>query len=215
MVMMKIQAPMQAHISIRQLTESDFSAYGWVLGKPFPRDGSRPGFSNAATDFWHEHGFDAGPGGSPEILWVNYRSTDRLVSSLEKHTVTQQAIIPLTGAIIHVVAVSNARGEPDLTTLAAFYIAPGMGVCMKPHCWHTTRLPLHVSDGADAPGASDASGAVGADAGAGATDAPGDVSCLMLTRASTTRDLIQHLDQGVAARESRIVSIEPHWLSAV
>lgn len=169
-------------LEINDLTPDAFSAYGWMLGKPIPDGHGVPLYSNTATDFWQEHLFNTGGGGDAELLWVNYRSKSAEVSSLEKHLLTQQAIVPLTGGIIQVVARSATDGSPDLSTLAAFRVPQGQGVCMRPGCWHATRV-------------------------AGA-----EVACLMLTRRSTTLDLIQHLTTDARATESAIVAIPARQL---
>ena len=78
---------------------------------------------------------------------------------------------------IQVVSKSAADGSPDLATLAAFRVPQGQGICMRPGCWHATRV------------------------------VDGEVTCLMLTRRSTTVDLIQHLTTDARATESAIVEI--------
>src|SRR5690606_29625305 len=99
------------------------------------------------------------------------------VTQLEVHLRTQQAIVPLIGTIVHIVARSQDDGAPDLDTAAAFFVPPGMVLCMAPGCWHATRVP--------------------------ATQA----TCMMLTRRSTTLDLVAHLQQGAHARESALVTV--------
>lgn len=172
-------------LAVNDLTPQAFSAYGWMLGKPMPDGNGVPLFSNAATDFWQEHVFNTGAGGDAELLWVNYRSPSVEIGSLEKHLLTQQAIVPLTGQIIQVVAKSAADGSPDLASLAAFRVPQGQGICMRPGCWHATRV----------------------------VDA--EVTCLMLTRRSTTVDLIQHLTTNARASESAIVAIPVQRLQGV
>lgn len=169
-------------LQINDLTPYAFSAYGWMLGKPMPDGNGVPLYTHPATDFWHEHQFNTGAGGDAELLWVNYRSQSPEIASLEKHLLTQQAIVPLTGPIVQVVARSAADGSPDLSTLAAFHVPQGQGVCMRPGCWHATRV-------------------------AGA-----QVTCLMLTRRSTTLDLIQHLTTAARATESVIAPIPARQL---
>ena len=171
-------------LEINDLTPDAFNAYGWMLGKPMPDGNGVPLYTNPATDFWQEHLFNTGAGGDAELLWVNYRSRSPEIASLEKHLLTQQAIVPLTGAIIQVVALSAADGSPDLSTLAAFRVPQGQGVCMRPGCWHATRV------------------------------CDPEVTCLMLTRRSTTVDLIQHLTTDASATESAIVAIPARQLEA-
>ena len=85
------------------------------------------------------------------------------MTSLEVHRLTEQAIVPLTGDIIHVVANSRQDGSPDEGSMSAFGVPVGQGICMRPGCWHATRVDAQ------------------------------EVKCLMLTRRSTTVDLIAYL----------------------
>ncbi|WP_341962717.1 ureidoglycolate lyase [Pseudomonas sp. RC10] len=165
-------------LHVEPLSAGAFEPYGWMLGEPYDPKGTIPGFSNAATDFWQTHVFDPGMGGRTEVLWVNYRSHED-VAVLEVHRLTQQAIVPLTGPVIHIVATSLADGEPDLNSLKAFRIEPGQGICMRPGCWHASRVE----------------------------DA--EVTCLMLTRSSTTLELIDHMTDGTPAEESALRPITP------
>ena len=62
--------------------------------------------------------------------------------------------------------------------LRAFRIGTGLGVCMRPGCWHVSFVLA------------------------------GQTTCLMLTRASTTRDLVASLKGESVATESRSVDLE-------
>jgi len=111
------------------------------------------------------------------MLWVIYRNRERAVPSLEVHRLTQQVIVPLTGEITHVVAGSRQDGSPDELSLSAFRVPVGQGICMRPGCWHTTRVDA------------------------------AEVTCLMLTRRSTTVDLIAYLNGRSSLSESTIVAV--------
>ena len=161
-----------SRIDIQPLTVDTFRPYGWLLGKAIRLDGSIPAFRNAEIYFREEHIFDPGIGGETQVLWVNYRDRSREVSRLEVHRLTQQAIVPLTGEIILVVAGSGQDGSPEVSGMRAFRVPVGEGICMRAGCWHTTRV-----------------------------EAP-EVKCLMLTRRSTTIDLIAHLTSGSPLSES-------------
>lgn len=164
-------------LPVQTLTPSAFAPYGTVWGEAPAKLGLA--FSNAATDFWHAHFFDAGIDGKPEVLWVNYRKNDGIIDTLEVHWLTEQAIVPLgPDGIIHVVALSDDTGtEPDLNTLRAFAVPAGYGVCMRTGCWHATQVRT------------------------------GQVSCLMLTRASTTAELIPHLEHNAPATETTLLAL--------
>jgi ureidoglycolate lyase len=165
-------------IDVQPLTTENFRPYGWLLGKTMKLDSSIPAFSNSETDFWQEHVFDPGLGGEIEVLWVNYRNRQRAVTSLEVHRLTQQVIVPLTGEIVHVVAGRQQDGSLDISSLRAFRVPVGKGICMQPGCWHTTRVDA------------------------------AQVTCLMLTRRSTTVDLIAYLTTGFSLSESTIAVVD-------
>ena len=154
--------------------------FGSVLGGDYPSDPAAIAFSHAASDFWHVHDFDPGAGGRSEVLWVNYRNDSLRLRSLEVHWLTEQAIIPLgAGEIVHVVCPSrdDPGRLPDLERLRAFRVSAGRGVCMRPGCWHASFVLA------------------------------GQTTCLMLTRASTTCDLVAALKGESAAVESSSVEL--------
>jgi ureidoglycolate lyase len=165
------------HIRVQLPSEAVVAPFGCLLGKPLPEGADAIAFRSPGSDFWQEHVFLPGEGGETEILWVKYRQTDPIVARLENHLLTQQAVVPVSGSIIQIVAASDASGAPDLSTACAFLLDPGQGLCMQPHTWHATR----------------------------AVDA--EATCLMLTRRSTTVDLVRHLNHGAAITESRLIDI--------
>ena len=165
-------------VSVEALDSAAVAPFGWMLGKPYPREADAPAYQNAASAFWHEHLFDPGEEGETELLWVTYRDVDPAIDRLEMHHLTQQAVVPLTREIVQVLALSGGDGAPDLATVRAFHVFPGVGICMRPGVWHATR-------------------AIGPEA-----------TCLMLTRCSTTRDLTNHLAEGYSSRESSFHDIQ-------
>ena len=179
-------------LPIEALTEDAFRAFGRVLGAPLPKDPGALAFSHPGSDFWHAHDFDPGEGGDTEVLWVNYRDASLRLRALEAHWLTEQAIVPLGGReIAHVVCPTRDDRSrlPDLARLRCFRVGSGMGVCMRPGCWHASFV------------------------------FGGETTCLMLTRRSTTRDLVAHLRGDSVAVETGIVSMESlghaEWLLAV
>lgn len=183
------RVPAARQTLIEPLSASAFAAFGSVLGSPCPTDPAALAFSHPGSDFWHAHDFDPGEGGRTEVLWVNYRDHSLRLRTLEVHWLTEQAIIPLGGHdIVHVVCPTLDDGSrmPDTARLRAFRVASGQGICMRPGCWHTSFV------------------------------FGGQTACLMLTRRSTTRDLVAHLRGEAAAVETRIVPVvqpgEAAWL---
>ena len=167
---------------VETLTENAFSPYGQVFDGRFPGKEPVSACRLPNSDFWQASTFDPGMNGQTEVLWVNYRDTSLVLKSLEAHWLTEQAIVPTQGStLIHVVAesIEGQQYQPDCSTARAFYVAVGQGVCMRPGCWHASF------------------------------SSSGEIQCLMLTRTSTTRELVGHLSNGTRATETSIVSVEP------
>ena len=156
---------------LSELTPEAFAPYGTMLGKSFPAAADAAAYRSATSDFWQEHVFAAG-GFDPEILWVTYRDTNPRIDRLELHKLTEQAVIPLTGDIIQIVAATTLAGVPDIATARAFTVPRGQGLCMRPGCWHATRVRAF------------------------------EATCMMLTRRATTADLVGHLVSGAPLVES-------------
>ena len=107
-------------LPIEPLDASQCEPYGWMLGKPVRADGDAPSFVSPASDFWREHLFDTGAPGQTEILWVTYRNRDGNIASLEKHRLTQQAIVCYNrkaghGQMLRVVGCRELDGPNFLT----------------------------------------------------------------------------------------------------
>lgn len=167
-------------IPVEPLSEQAFAPFGWVLGSAYPGEPHDAAFTNPDSDFWHMHEFHPGHGGVAEVLWVNYRNDSLRLRTLEAHWLTEQAIVPLGGAaILHVVCPTLDDGSrlPDLTRLRCFHVPSGRGICMRPGCWHASFVT------------------------------EGQTTCLMLTRRSTTRDLVAHLKGEIEAVETRMVTL--------
>lgn len=171
-------------IPVEALSATALEPYGWLLGKPVAAADAALAYTSAASDFWHEHGFQPGPGGETDILWVEYRSADPAITLFEAHRLTQQAVVPLRGGIIQILALPAADGRPDATSIRAFALNPGQGICMRPGIWHATRT------------------------------SGGNATCLMLSRRSTTADLVAHLNTDTAAAETLFAPMQHLFLAA-
>jgi ureidoglycolate lyase len=170
--------PVNSAVSIHKPDPIAVAPFGWILGKPYPPEAGATAYRNTATAFWQEHLFDPGPDGEVEVLWVTYSDASQAIDRLEVHHLTQQAVVPLIGEIIQVVALSDGGGAPDLASVRAFHLSPGVGICMHAGIWHATRT-------------------IGPEA-----------TCLMLTRRSTTVDLIGHLANAHPVRETSLRDIQ-------
>ncbi|NPT46442.1 ureidoglycolate hydrolase [Paraburkholderia sp. 1N] len=166
-------------LTVKQLTPASFSPFGWVLGKAMATAGDKPFFKGATLSMWREHLFDTGAPNETEIVWGSFSDDDPIVRTLETRLLTQQAVVPLTGPLIQIVAASNESGGPDIDSIRAFEIPIGMGTFVRPGCWHAIRV------------------------------SKGEVMALLLSRQSTTYDLIVHLHTGCPTAESSRNSIVP------
>jgi ureidoglycolate lyase len=138
-----------------------------------------PFFKGATLSMWREHLFNTGAPNETEIVWGSFSDDNPVVCTLETRLLTQQAVVPLTGPLIQIVAASNEFGSPDTESIRAFEIPIGMGTCVRPGCWYAIRVPK------------------------------GEVMAFLLSRQSTTFDLIVHLHTGCPTAESSTKPIVP------
>jgi ureidoglycolate lyase len=167
-------------LKVERPTPEALAPFGGMLGKPFPEAKGAIAFRTAAVSSWRQQLFDVGKEGEVEIVWVDYKLTNPVVNKLERHYLTEQAVVPLVGEIIQILALSTPSGEPDVATMRAFRVPPGTGVCMGKGVWHTTRSLSST--------------------------------CLMLTRGSTSVDILKHRE-GAPLTETVMKDIRPYRLS--
>lgn len=182
--------PGPASIRVERLTPEAYAPFGWVLGER-PAAGRAGGSESAriveasGARFWHEHDFVAGAGGQVELLWVTYLAQPPVSEKIEAHRHTEQVIIPVNGQpILHIVAPPDldplAPGiAPDLGAARAFYLDGTRGVCMRRGTWH-----MHYGVAEEA-------------------------FYLMVTRRSTTDDIVAAFDGAAGPAETVIVKTTP------
>ncbi|WP_110597974.1 ureidoglycolate lyase [Salinicola lusitanus] len=165
-------------LPIDALSPTSFAPYGDVMGWPADLAEGEPGYRSTASDFVHQLSFDTGIDGGPaEVLWVHYRDDSSRIDKLEMHRLTHQAVVPIHGGDLVQIVCLDHDGGPDIDSLKAFRLPQGLGVSMHPGCWHATRT------------------------------LDGEVTALMLTRHSTTRELVAMLTEGAAGSESRLTPL--------
>lgn len=175
-------------IRVEPLTAEAYAPYGWVFGEQ-PEPGRRDWIESDNVRFWHEHDFLTGQGGVTEFVWVTYKPREPVVTRVEAHRLTEQAIVPVSGhPILHLVAPPNddplAAGiVPDLSRAKAFLMDGTKGICMRPGTWHT-----HFGLGHNLH--------------------------LLVTRRSTTDDILDHIHDGAEMGETVFADIEPIRLDA-
>ena len=169
-------------IRVQRLTRKAYEPFGWVLGSPPGRQ--HPDYvEGRISTFWGEHIFDVGKGGAVQFVWLDYRWRGFEIQELESHRLTEQALAPVTlRPMVHVVCPppqdpSAPDIVPDLSQMEAFLLDGTKGVCMKRGCWHT---PLPLGD---------------------------NIPYLMITRHSTTTDLLHAERSGADVTETVICEI--------
>lgn len=174
-------------LTVEPLTPERYAPFGWVLGIRPPEADPTELYETATIEFWHEHTLDPGEGGATEYLWVHFKPRAPVVTGMESHLLTEQAIVPVTGVpLVHVVAPPPDAGTPPaglrprLEDARAFLLDGTLGVCMRAGTWHA-QLALEEA-----------------------------TTHLMVTRRSTTVDLLTSLagDGPDAARETVLVRLD-------
>jgi len=172
-------------LEIEPLSESRFAPYGWVLGKPTMPGSDGPFYASSTLTMWRTHLFDTGGSDKTDVLWMSLTCDDSDVERLQARWITEEALIPLSGPVVQIVASSTDDRRPDMDTLRAFEVPVGLGVCVRPQCWYSTRA------------------------------LNGDVTSLVLSRRSSTYDFLVHLQTGAPACETGVRAIEPRSLVAL
>jgi ureidoglycolate lyase len=169
-------------IRVQRLTREAYEPFGWVLGSP-PDKQDPDYFEAEISTFWGEHVFEVGQGGAVQLVWLHFRARGFRIVDFESHRLTEQALIPVASSpMVHVVCPPPddpmaAEVVPNLEQMRAFLLDGTKGVCMKRGCWHT---PLPLIDKA---------------------------SYLMITRQSTTADLINGERSGADTTETVVHKI--------
>jgi ureidoglycolate lyase len=150
---------------------------GRILGAPWDTRPPGPAWRGPLAEFHHDALFDPGEGGVVEVLQVAYRDPGPAVGRMERHLLTKQALV-VTGALGLVqVLARDLNGRPDASHMIALRLEPGQGIMMARGVWHATLAPFGRAQG------------------------------MMLTRASTTADLADHLNSASGLRETELVDL--------
>ena len=130
-------------IKIEELTEEFFKPYGKIIDVPH----TKPDFSNDELDLWcgiDEVKADKGTG---QFCWLNVKSKRPfLCNNLECHINSSEAMIPVSGQSVVVVALpdnnSVSSNQPDPKSIRAFFVDGSKGFNFKPKVWHWLPYPL-------------------------------------------------------------------------
>ena len=125
-------------VLVEDFTPDNFKPYGHILdaGDARPR-------LNFCVDFLNER---ADARLNLALIQAPKITLPFIYDVLERHPYSEQIFLPLsTTTSLIVVAQSNHENQPDLTTLKAFIIPPGLGITYRTDTWHTGMVALEGS----------------------------------------------------------------------
>jgi len=129
-------------VKIKLLKETfrvDFKPYGQIIGleeepplEDFPH-----------LRYWTKN-VDLGTNNEKiDVGLLVCQRTDSKVTKMERHKLTSESFIPLTGETIFVMApADNSKEMPDVTKVRAFLLDGTLGVALNKGTWHWPPIPL-------------------------------------------------------------------------
>jgi len=129
-------------IRIEPLTEispSGFEPYGQIMGL----EGEVPLENLAHVSYWTKN-VDLGPSEEKiDLGLLLCKRTEAPVTKMERHKLTSESFVSLSGQAIFVMAPADNRKEmPDLTRIRAFLLNGTLGVALNKGTWHWPPIPL-------------------------------------------------------------------------
>jgi len=126
-------------VKVEEMSRESFKSYGDVIDMP----DTKPDCSDDKLDLWcgiSEVKIDQG---TSQFCWLNVKSRRPFTcNNFECHKNTSEAMIPVSGQSIVLVANNSASNLPDRNTIKAFYVDGSKGFNFKPSVWHWLPYPL-------------------------------------------------------------------------
>jgi len=129
-------------IKVELLTEvstADFQPYGQIMGL----EEKAPLEDFAHLSYWTKN-VDLDPDNEKlDLGLLLCKRTEAPIRKMERHKMTSEIFIPLTGQTIFVMApADNSKEMPDLTRIRAFLLDGTLGVALHKGNWHWPPVPL-------------------------------------------------------------------------
>jgi ureidoglycolate lyase len=130
-------------VKVEELSRDSFKPYGDVIDIP----DTKPDCSDDKLDLWcgiSEIKIDRE---SSQFCWLKVKSKRPfLCNNFEFHKNTSEAMIPVSGQSIVLVALPGSEGDSyemfSEKTIKAFYVDGSKGFNFKPNVWHWLPYPL-------------------------------------------------------------------------
>jgi len=130
-------------LPVQLLTEKAFRPFGVIIDQPIR---IKPAFSSEFMEYWNVTQFDTNA--PMAIIYMNLLARPLVLDSLERHTKTQELLMPIKGISVLPVALTNKTDEhaiPSYDRIAAFLLSPQKAILLNKGVWHWAPYPLSES----------------------------------------------------------------------
>jgi ureidoglycolate lyase len=127
-------------IKVEELSNESFKPYGDIIDRP----NTSPDCCNEELALWCGISAVEIDHGIGQFCWLDVKSKRPFIcNNFECHKNTSEAMIPISGQSIVLVAANNpAANLPDRDTIKAFFVDGTKGFNFKPGVWHWLPYPL-------------------------------------------------------------------------
>jgi ureidoglycolate hydrolase len=136
---------MQKSIKVVELSKELYQPIGYFVERP----AHIPTIEDDIVRYWaHLAEFEIP--GPIDVGWVTMRKRPMVLTQMERHFQTVEAVLPLDDAMVLPVAIGHDFGDyealPQPEDVRGFYLRPGQMVTYLPGAWHFGGFPLHKDE---------------------------------------------------------------------
>ena len=124
---------------LAEISPADFGSYGQIMGL----EHQAPLENFPHLSYWTKN-VDAGPDNEKiDLGLLLCKKTGEEITKMERHKLTSESFVPLTGQALFVMApADNSKEMPDLTGIRAYLLDGTLGVALDKGTWHWPPIPL-------------------------------------------------------------------------
>lgn len=124
-------------IPMIEATAENLAPYAKLIGLP---SGRTPSVDRTDITYFHDICDANDFTHSPVASFLMAKPHSFVLSNIERHMQTEEAVIPLTGESVIVL---GPVGEFDINKLVAIHLDGSYGIVMRRNAWHFAPFPLH------------------------------------------------------------------------
>lgn len=128
------------HIPFIDISQKNLAPYAKLIGLP---SNQNPSVERYDITYFHDvcdvNDFTEHPVAS----FLKAKPHDFILSNIERHMQTEEAVIPLTGESVMIL---GPAGEFDINKLVAIHLDGTFGIIMYRNTWHFAPFPLHKKE---------------------------------------------------------------------